>query len=740
MAEAPFHTFDAETFLRGKCLDVGAWFGMHLVPGEGLWIRAFLPRAQWVEVLDAKSGEPLLDLVMVHPEGLFEAHLPKRRKVFPYRFRIHGWGEPVEWVDPYRFGPVLGELDHYLHAEGTLLRSYTKMGAHVATREGVEGADFAVWAPNAKRVSVVGNFNGWDGRRHILRRWSSSGIWELFVPHLRPGDLYKFEILGQDGKLLPLKSDPYAYEGEYPPGSASILSRTEATPWHDGAWMKARSQRNRHTAPVSIFEMHLGSWKRREDGGFLSYRELADLLVPYVKDLGFTHVQFLPVSEHPFYASWGYQPLGLFTPTARYGTPEDFQALVDAFHGAGIGVLLDWVPAHFPEDMHGLASFDGTHLFEHADPRKGRHMDWGTLIYNFGRREVQNFLIANALYWLDRFHIDGLRVDAVASMLYLDYSRKAGQWVPNRHGGRENLEAVDFLRRLNETVYAQFPDTLTVAEESTAWPQVSRPTSGGGLGFGFKWNMGWMHDTLRFLGRNMLHRKYHQQEITFSMLYQDSENYVLPLSHDEVVHGKKSLLWRMPGTRWEQFANLRLLYAYQWAHPGKKLLFMGCEFGQDHEWDHNRALDWNLLEFEEHRGIQNLVRDLNHVYRQHSALFERDCEPGGLTWIDCNDRKNAVLSLLRWGFAPGDHVLVVLNLTAQPREGFRIGVPSTGRYTEILNTDASLYGGQNMGNLGWVPSEPIPMHGHPNSVTLTLPALGVLYLKPEPPTPARKKS
>lgn len=740
MALAPFHSFDAGAFLRGDCLDAGPWFGMHLIPGEGLRLRTFLPRATRVELLDGTKKSVLLDLTMTHPEGIFEGHLPRRRKTFPYRFRVHGWGDPVELVDPYRFGPVLGELDHYLHAEGTLLRSYEHMGAHPATREGVPGADFAVWAPDARRVSVVGNFNGWDGRRHILRRWSDSGVWELFVPHLQPGDFYKFEILGKDGKLLPLKSDPYAFRCEYPPGSASILAAPDPSPWTDGAWMADRWTRQRHVSPVSIYELHLGSWRHRGDGGFLSYRELAEQLVPYVKELGFTHVQFLPVSEHPFYGSWGYQPLGLFAPTARFGSLEDFKALVDALHGAGIGVIIDWVPAHFPEDAHGLGSFDGTHLFEHADPRKGRHMDWGTLIYNFGRREVQNFLIANALFWLDRFHIDGLRVDAVASMLYLDYSRKAGQWVPNRQGGRENLEAVDFLRRLNEKVYEQFPDTMTIAEESTAWPQVSRPTSGGGLGFGFKWNMGWMHDTLRYLGRNMLHRKYHQQEITFSMLYQDSENYMLPLSHDEVVHGKKSLLWRMPGTRWEQFANLRLLYAYQWAHPGKKLLFMGCEFGQDHEWDHNKSLDWHLLEFPEHQGIRNLVGDLNRIYRSHSALHEKDCEQGGLVWIDANDRKNGVLSLLRWGFAPNDHVLVVLNLTALPREQFRIGVPGPGRYVEILNSDAALYGGQNIGNLGAVKAEPVPMHGHPYSVALTLPPLGAIFLKPESdPKPARKR-
>ena len=479
---------------------------------------------------------------------------------------------------------------------------------------------------------------------------------------------------------------------------------------------------------MSLYEVHLGSWRRRDDGGFLSYGELADQLIPYAKSMGFTHLQLMPVSEHPFYASWGYQPLGMFAPTNRYGSPEDFMAFVDRCHQAGLGVLLDWVPAHFPSDAHGLGEFDGTHLYEHADPRKGRHMDWGTLIYNYGRTEVQNFLIANALYWLDRFHVDGLRVDAVASMLYLDYSRKSGQWLPNRYGGRENLEAVAFLRRLNEVLYAHFPDTLTVAEESTAWPMVTRPTSVGGLGFGFKWNMGWMHDTLVYFGRNMLHRKYHQGEVTFSMLYNDAENFMLPLSHDEVVHGKRSLLWRMPGTRWEQFANLRLLFAYMFVHPGKKLLFMGGEFGQEREWDHNQALDWGLLQYDEHQGVRTLVGDLNALYRELPALHQLDCDPGGFQWIDAGDSKNCTLSLLRRG-SDGSFLVGVLNLTANPLSGYRVGVPKPGRYLEVLNSDASRYGGQNFGNGGAVDTTAEPMHGYPQSVALTLPPLGALFFK-----------
>jgi 1,4-alpha-glucan branching enzyme len=728
MTEANPFPFDVQPFLQGACGDPAAVFGLLVRPGQGALVRTFQPRAARVELLAGPDWEVAATLRMTHPEGVFEARLPDCAAWFPYRFRIHGWGEPRVAEDPYRFGPALGEMDAYLLAEGTHLRLYEKLGAHPGIRDGVAGVDFAVWAPNASRVSVVGSFNNWDGRRHLLRRFGATGVWELFVPGLAPGDLYKFELTGPNGRLLPLKADPFAFRCEPAPGTASVVTAEPAHPWGDREWMDTRHRHNRHDAPVSFYELHLGSWRRREDGGFLGYRELADQLVPYVQELGFTHIQLLPVSEHPFYPSWGYQPLGMFAPTNRYGSPEDFMDFVDRCHQAGLGVVLDWVPAHFPADAHGLGQFDGTHLYEHADPRKGRHMDWGTLIYNYGRTEVQNFLIANALYWLDRFHVDGLRVDAVASMLYLDYSRRAGQWLPNRYGGRENLEAVAFLRRLNEVVYAQHPDTFTVAEESTAWPMVSRPTSVGGLGFGFKWNMGWMHDTLGYLGRNMLHRRHHQGEITFSMLYNDAENFVLPLSHDEVVHGKRSLLWRMPGTRWEQFANLRLLYAYQFAHPGKKLLFMGGELAQDHEWDHNQALAWNLLEFEPHQGVRALVGDLNALYRNLPALHTQDCLPGGFQWIDCEDRKNSILALLRWG-ADGSFVVVVLNFTANPHSGYRVGVPRPGRYLELLNSDAGRYGGQNIGNQGAVTSQPVASHGFPQSLSLTLPPLGAVFLR-----------
>jgi len=735
MPDPQLPNFDLKGFLNGDCGDPAAVFGLRpLVPagaGPGAFgVRAFLPRASRVELLDAATGEVAAPMRMTHPEGLFEAALPGSAQVFPYRFRVHGWGAgPQEVEDPYRFPPALGEVDLYLMAEGTHLRLYEKLGAHPAVRDGVPGVDFAVWAPNARRVSVVGQFNNWDGRRHLLRPFGASGVWELFVPHLAPGDLYKFELKSADGRLLPLKADPFALQCEHAPGTASVVADPTPHAWGDQDYMAGRWRRNRHDAPISLYEVHLGSWRRREDGGFLSYEELADQLIPYAQEMGFTHLQLLPVSEHPFYPSWGYQPLGLFAPTGRYGTPEQLKIFVDRCHQAGLGVLLDWVPAHFPGDAHGLADFDGTHLYEHADPRLGRHMDWGTLIYNFGRTEVQNYLIANALYWLDCFHVDGLRVDAVASMLYLDYSRKAGEWIPNKYGGRENLEAVAFLRRLNEVLYAHFPDALTVAEESTAWPMVSRPTDVGGLGFGFKWNMGWMHDALQYFGRNMLHRRYHQGEITFSTTYKDAENFVLPLSHDEVVHGKRSLLWRMPGTRWEQFANLRLLFAYMFLHPGKKLLFMGGEFAQDGEWDHNRALDWQLLQYGPNQGVRTLVGDLNALYRELPALHSLDCAPEGFAWIDTEDRKNSILALQRKA-SDGSFLVAVLNFTAQPHEGYRVGVPLAGTYRERLNSDSERYGGQNFGNGGGLETTPVPSHGFPQSVLLTLPPLAAVLVTP----------
>jgi len=703
-------------------------------------LRTFQPRVERVELVKQKVGV-VAELRRVHPEGLFEIELENMKRPFKYRLRCHAGGRSWDQEDPYRFGPVLGELDRFLLGEGTHLRAYERLGAHPMEQDGVKGVGFAVWAPNARRVSLVGHFNGWDGRCHLMQQYAPNGIWELFVPGLDRGEPYNYEIQSREGRLMPLKADPFAFKAEAPPRTASVVEGLGRHAWKDQTWMADRWKRHRFDAPMRIYEVHLGSWRRREDGAFMSYQELAETLVPYAKELGFTHLQLLPISEHPFYGSWGYQPLGLFAPTGRYGSPDDFRAFVDACHQAGMGVLLDWVPAHFPEDAHGLNRFDGTHLYEHADPRQGRHMDWGTLIYNFGRTEVQNTLIANALYWLDQFHLDGLRVDAVASMLYLDYSRKEGQWIPNRHGGRENLDAVAFLKRLNATVYAQFPDTVTIAEESTAWPAVSRPVDQGGLGFGFKWNMGWMHDTLRFLARTMLHRRHHQNEITFSMLYQYAENFVLPLSHDEVVYGKKSLLWKMPGTRWEQFANLRLLLAYQTAHPGKKLLFMGGEFGQDHEWDHNRALEWELLQHAPHLGVQNLMRDLNALHEAQPALWSLDHDPAGFRWVDCEDRKNSIISMLRLGPEGVPPVLVVLNLSAQPQERYGIGCPLPGPWRELINTDSERYGGQNIGNMGVVEAKADPLHGFGQRLELVIPPLGVLFLSPATkPARTQKKS
>ena len=585
-----------------------------------------------------------------------------------------------------------------------------------------------MWAPNATRVSVVGDFNAWDGRRHAMRLRQGTGVWEIFVPAQGGGTLYKYEIIGAGGVLLPLKSDPVGFGAELRPSTASVVRDTTGFAWTDQAWMTARSGSERRRTPISIYEVHLGSWRRGEQGRWLDYDELAGALVPYVTDLGFTHVEFMPVNEHPLDASWGYQPVGLFAPTSRFGEPAAFARLVDRCHAAGIGVIIDWVPAHFPVDPHGLAAFDGTALYEHADPRLGFHPDWNTAIYNFGRREVANFLIANALFWLDRYHVDGLRVDAVASMLYLDYSREPGAWLPNRDGGNENLEAVAFLRRLNEAVYARHPDAMTLAEESTAWPAVSRPTSAGGLGFGFKWNMGWMHDTLRYMAEDPVHRRWHHADMTFGMMYAFTENFVLPLSHDEVVHGKRSLLDRMPGDAAERFAALRAYYAFMWAYPGKKLLFMGQEFAQGREWDFDGQLDWALLDVPWHLGVQSLVRDCNRLYRSERALHERDCESEGFRWIVVDDAAASVFAWVRSGGEGARPVVVIANFTPVSRTDYRIGLPHAGRWREILNSDAAAYGGSNAGNGGGVFADSTPSHDYPCSATVTLPPLGTLWL------------
>ena len=621
--------------------------------------------------------------------------------------------------------PVLGELDLYLHAEGRDLYSYRKLGAHPRTVGSDTGTAFAVWAPNARRVSVVGDFNGWDGRHDLMRRHFGAGIWETFVPGAWPGARYKFEIEGADGAVF-LKADPYAFEAELPPKTASIirgLPDPSATP--EGPPSDFR-------APVSIYEAHLGSWRRvpEEGGRPLGYAELADQLVSYVKDMGFTHIELMPIAEHPFGGSWGYQPTSLFAPTARYGTPGEFRDFIRACHAAGIGVILDWAAGHFPADPHGLARFDGTHLYEHCDPREGLHPDWNTLIYNFGRNEVSNFLISNALYWLTEFGLDGLRVDAVASMLYRNYSRKDGEWIANKFGGPENLEAVEFLHRFNEQVYARHSCTMTIAEESTAWPMVSRPTHLGGLGFGYKWNMGWMHDTLDYMTKDPVHRKYHHDRLTFGLLYAFQENFILPLSHDEVVHGKGSLLGKMPGDRWQKFANLRAYYGFLYTQPGKKLLFMGGEFAQEREWCHDESLDWHLLSDPLHRGVQETVRDLNRLYRELPALHWHDCEPQGFSWIDCHDHDASVITYLRYGADGDDFVVVACNFTPVVRHGYRIGVPKGGLYRELFNSDAASYGGSNAGNDGAVMADCEPMHGRPFSLSLTLPPLATVILKP----------
>jgi 1,4-alpha-glucan branching enzyme len=713
--------------------DPFSFLGMH-ASREGIVVRAMLPAADRMAVVDQATGAVAGNGVRVHAEGFFVATFAGRQQPFAYRLRIAEDGGDREFDDVYRFPPVLGELDLHLLGEGNHLASYRKLGAHRIVHEEVAGVAFAIWAPNARRASVVGDFNDWDGRRMPMRRRAEIGVWELFVPGLEAGHLYKYEMLAPDGVVLPLKADPYAEASEPPPGTASVVAAPIGHVWQDAAWLAERARNNDRSAPISVYEVHLGAWRRRLDqaGRYLSYRELATELVPYVSDLGFSHIEIMPVTEYPFDGSWGYQPVSLFAPTSRYGGPDDFRAFVDACHGAGLGLWLDWVPGHFPTDPHGLGRFDGTALYEHADPRQGFHRDWNTLIYNYGRREVWNFLLSSAVYWLREFHVDGLRVDAVASMLYLDYSRSPGEWVPNAFGGRENLDAIQFLRRLNELVFAEANGATSVAEESTAWPMVSRPVYLGGLGFGFKWNMGWMHDTLHYMSLDPVFRKYHHNDLTFGLLYAFHENFILPLSHDEVVHGKKSLIGKMSGDRWQRFANLRAYYAFMWTQPGKKLLFMGGEFAQEREWNHDIGLDWQLLSDPLHRGVQRLVHDLNAVYRSTPALYRLDCEPAGFSWIDVTNAAESVVAYLRRAGAQEPVAVVVCNFTPVVRETYRIGVPQGGRYRERINTDAADYGGSGVGNAGQVQAEAHPMHGLAYSIRLRLPPLGVLILTSEP--------
>jgi 1,4-alpha-glucan branching enzyme len=720
--------------VEGEHRDPFAVLGPHRVQtpdGAAVAVRAMLPGAAAVRVL--YDGAPPVPMQQLHPAGLFEAVLPKPPEPFAYRLEVTRDGHVTEIDDPYRFPSLLSDFDRHLLAEGTHYRAYEKLGAHVAVLDGVAGVAFAVWAPSARRVSVVGDFNDWDGRRHPMRLHPANGIWEIFVPGLGEGQRYKFEIRGRSPEPLALKSDPYAlaFETEMP-RTASVVANLDDFKWGDATWLAGRGRRDLLHEPLSIYEVHLGSWRRvvEEGGRFLGYGELADQLANYVEEMGFTHVELMPVTEHPFYGSWGYQTLGYFAPSRRYGSPREFMAFVDHLHRRGVGVILDWVPAHFPRDPHGLVYFDGTHLYEHADPRQREHPDWGTLIYNYGRNEVANFLLDSALFWLDRYHADGLRVDAVASALYLDYSRKPGEWVPNQFGGRENLDAIAFFRRMNEVVHGTYPGVVVAAEESTSWPMVSRPTYLGGLGFGFKWNMGWMHDVLDYMSLDPVHRRFHHNRLTFGLLYAWTENFVLPLSHDEVVHGKGSLLAKMPGDDWQQFANLRALYAFMWGHPGKKLLFMGGEIGQRREWHHDRSLDWHLLgEGPYHRGLQRLVRDLNRVYRREPALYELDADPAGFAWIDCTDWEQSVVSFVRRARDAEDFVLVACNFTPVPRHGYRVGVPAPGYYREVLNSDAGEYGGSNLGNAGGAWAEPTPWQGQPHSLVLTLPPLAVLMLK-----------
>ena len=725
---------DIEQLIAGKMADPFALLGAHPVTvetGPALAVRAFLPRARSVSVLDVAPCQQI-SAQLVDERGLFEAILPGERNVFPYRLRVDFGKDPIAtFYDCYSFLPVLTEDDLYLFNEGNHYDIYEKLGAHPMRHQEISGTFFGVWAPSASRVSIVGDFNQWDGRRHQMRCRGGSGVWELFVPHLGPGLLYKFEIRTQNGTLL-IKADPLAFRFEKRPKTAAIVHDLNAYTWTDKDWMASRSTNNPLSQPMAIYEVHLGSWRRKveENNRWLTYREAAEDLIPYVKEMGFNYIEFLPLAEHPFDGSWGYQVTGYYAATSRYGTPDDLMYLVDQCHRAGIGVILDWVPAHFPKDAYALEFFDGTHLYEHADPRQGIQQDWDTLIFNYGRNEVKNFLVANALFWLDKYHVDGLRVDAVASMLYLDYSRKEGAWVPNRYGGRENLEAIDFIKTFNAKVYERFPDVVTIAEESTAWPGVTLPVYLGGLGFMFKWNMGWMHDMLTFMSKDPVHRRYHMDKLTFALLYAFHENFILPLSHDEVVHGKASLLSKMPGDDWQKFANLRLLLGYMCGEPGKKTLFMGAEFGQRWEWDHGQSLQWDLLQYESHQRLQRYVKDLNRIYLSEPALYEIDFDPAGFEWIDFRDTDANVISFIRKGKAPDQLLVFAFNFTPVPRMNYRIGAPRLGFYKELINSDADAYGGSNVGLGGGVTAVSRPWHGQPYSLSLNLPPLGMLILKP----------
>jgi 1,4-alpha-glucan branching enzyme len=698
--------------------------GVRKKQSQGRWeVRAFLPQAESADVLIGQQPYPMSKQ---NEQGFFCASL----KGSPQRYLIRAllWdGRRIEMEDPYRFGPLISDSDLYLHTEGTLHEAYLSLGAHVVEVDGVRGVRFAVWAPNAECATVTGEFNDWDTRRHPMRL-RNGGIWELFIPGLEAGTAYKYYIRSRLLGYRQLKADPYAFYCETPPKSASVVWDITQYQWGDSAWMETRAKTDWLKSPVAIYEVHLESWLRGPRGEPLTYRELAVKLVEYVKLMGYTHIELLPIMEHPFSGSWGYQVIGYFAPTSRFGTPDDFKYFVDCCHQAGIGVIVDWVPAHFPKDAHGLVFFDGTALYEHADPRKGEHLEWGTLVFNYGRNEVRTFLISNGLFWLKEYHIDSLRVDAVASMLYLDYSRKPGEWVPNQFGGNENLEAIDFLRRFNELAH-KVPGAFTVAEESTAFPGVSKPVYLNGLGFTMKWNMGWMHDMLDYFAQDPVYRKFHHNNITFSLLYAFTENFLLPVSHDEVVHGKRSLIDKMPGDEWRQFANVRAFLAYMWGHPGKKLLFMGQEIGQREEWYSGTGIRWDLLEFDSHRKLQTLARELNRFYRANPALYQVDFHYEGFEWLDFHDWENSIIAFIRRAEDPADALIFCCNFTPVPRRGYEFGVPEEGFYEEVLNTDSELFGGSNMGNGGLVSSRPIPKHNRPNSIAVTLPPLAVVVFK-----------
>jgi 1,4-alpha-glucan branching enzyme len=720
---------EVERLVRREHGNPHALLGAHEAP-DGVVVRAWRPGAAGVTVVPVEG--PPVALEQIDPAGVFEGVLEGASLPLPYELTV-GYGERGTFTsrDPYSFLPTIGELDLHLVGEGRHEELYARLGAHVLEVDGVTGVSFAVWAPAAKSVSVVGDFNFWDGRLHPMRALGASGIWELFLPGAGDGQRYKYEIIAPDGELR-LKADPVAFATEVPPKTASVVHQP-AHAWADEEWLDERRRTEPLDRPMSVYEVHLGSWRLNPNEGnrSLTYVELADELATYVKDMGFTHVELLPVMAHPFSGSWGYQVTGYFAPSPNFGSPDDLRTFVDRLHNQGVGVILDWVPAHFPRDDFALARFDGTALYEHADPRRGAHPDWGTLVFNYGRHEVRNFLISNALFWLREYHADGIRVDAVASMLYLDYSREQGEWVPNEFGGNEDLDAVTFLKELNEVLHAREPGAVSAAEESTAWPGVSRPTYLGGLGFGFKWNMGWMHDTLAYFQQDPIHRRYHHHELTFSLVYAFTENFVLPLSHDEVVHGKGSMFGKMPGDRWQKLANLRALYAYMWAHPGKKLLFMGSEFAQEREWSHERSLDWHLLENADHAGVQSLVRDLNRAYQAEPALWELDFEPAGFYWIEPNDAAHNVIAFARTSRDLQRVLVFAGNLSPVPRHGYRIGLPRAGRWREAVNTDSSFYGGADIGNLGGIEAEPVPWGGQPFSAKVTLPPLAGLWLVPE---------